>query len=127
MTSETAMRAFVRRFFDAIENGDLETVRASYAPHVKVWHNTDETVTSRDENVETLKGFVERIPSRRYENRRVQVFEGGFVQQHDLRGVRADGVELVLPACIVCEVENGLIVRLDEYVDSARVAQFRGG
>ena len=36
-----------------------------------------------------------------------------------------DGVELTLPACLVCKVENGQIVRLDEYFDSARVEQLR--
>jgi hypothetical protein len=53
------------------------------------------------------------------------VFEGGFVHQHELRGVRADGVKLALPACLVCLVKDGKITRLDEYFDSARVAEFR--
>jgi ketosteroid isomerase-like protein len=30
-----------------------------------------------------------------------------------------------LPACIVCQVKNGRITRLDEYFDSAAVEQFR--
>jgi ketosteroid isomerase-like protein len=48
------------------------------------------------------------------------------VQQHVLRGTRAlDGVRVALPACIVCAVKDGKITRLDEYFDSARVAEFR--
>jgi ketosteroid isomerase-like protein len=54
------------------------------------------------------------------------VFPGGFVQQHVLRGTRKhDGERLALPACIVCAVKDGKITRLDEYFDSARVAEFR--
>jgi ketosteroid isomerase-like protein len=121
MTDPANLRAFVARFFDAIEAGDIDTVRASYAPDVVIWHNTDELETTREDNVKVLSGFVKAIPARRYENRRVEVFEGGFVQQHDLRCVRADGTEVVLPACLVCRVENGLITRLDEYFDQARV------
>ncbi|MBB4632731.1 nuclear transport factor 2 family protein [Sphingosinicella soli] len=47
------------------------------------------------------------------------------MQQHTLYGTRQDGERLTLPACMVCRVENGKITRLDEYFDSARVAEFR--
>jgi ketosteroid isomerase-like protein len=124
VANESDMRAFAKQFFDAVQNGDIDAIRASYAPNVKIWHNTDGLETTREENVATLTGFIQRIPRRSYENRRVQVFDGGFIQQHDLRGVRADGVEAVLPACIICLVQNGAITRLDEYFDSAHVARF---
>ncbi len=125
MSGSEDLRAFVKAFFDAIEAGDIETVKASYAPDVKIWHNTDELESTREENVAVLAGFIERIKTRHYANRRVQLFDGGFVQQHDLKVVRADGVALTLPACIVCRVEDGQIVRLDEYFDSARVDELR--
>jgi ketosteroid isomerase-like protein len=125
MAGDKDMAAFVKAFFDAIESGDIDTVRASYAPGVAIWHNTDERENTRDENLVVLSGLIKRTRSRHYEKRRVQVFPGGFVQQHELRIVRPDGVELTLPACIVCKVENGQIVRLDEYFDSARVEQLR--
>jgi ketosteroid isomerase-like protein len=121
MGDNTGMKAFIGRFFDAIEAGDIETVKASYAPNAVIWHNTDETETTREDNLKVLSGFVKAIPGRRYENRRVHLFDGGFVQQHDLYCQRTDGAEVVLPACLVCRVEAGVIVRLDEYFDSARV------
>jgi len=122
---EDEIRALAERFFDAVEAGDIGAVRRAYAPDAKIWHNTDEIATSVDDNVETLTGFVQRIRERRYRDRRVAVFEGGFVQQHVLHGVRADGVAVTLPACVVCRVADGRIARLDEYFDSARVAVFR--
>ncbi len=119
------IRALAQRFFDAVEAGDVGALWDIYAPDAKIWHNTDEIATTVAENLQTLAGFVKRIHERRYRDRRVAVFEGGFVQQHVLHGVRADGVALTLPACIVCEVADGRITRLDEYFDSAQVAAFR--
>jgi len=125
MSTEADTRALAKRFFDAVEQGDIDTLHACYAPDAKIWHNTDEAEQSRDDNAETLRGFVQRIPSRTYAKRRLQVFDGGFVHQHELQGVRRDGVKVHLPACIVCLVKDGKITRLDEYFDSAHVAEFR--
>jgi len=125
MGAEADTRALAKRFFDSVEAGDIETLYACYAPGARIWHNTDEQEQTRDDNAATLRGFVARISNRVYAKRRLTVFAGGFVQQHELQGVRADGVALKLPACIVCKVRDGLIVRLDEYFDSARVAEFR--
>ena len=127
MSSESDVRALAKRFFDAVEGGDIDTLYGCYAPEAKIWHNTDDAEQSRDDNAATLKGFVERISPRVYADRRLNVFEGGFVQQHELRGVRADGVAVRLTACIVCAVENGRITRLYVYFVSAQVAQFRAG
>jgi ketosteroid isomerase-like protein len=125
MAAEAEIGALAKRFFDAVEAGDIDTLYGCYAPEARIWHNTDNAEQSRDDNAATLRGFVERISNRIYGNRRLSVFEGGFVQQHELRGVRADGVAVRLAACIVCTVEDGRITRLDEYFDSAQVAKFR--
>lgn len=119
------MIALANRFFGAVEAGDIATVGQIYAPDAKIWHNTDELEQSVEENLATLSGFVQRIPQRRYDERKVHVFPGGFVQQHRLRGVRADGRAVDLTACIICHVAGGRITRLDEYFDSAAVAKFR--
>lgn len=113
------------RFFRAVEAGDIDTVRDCYDPHVAIWHNTDNLEQTREENLVTLAGMARRIADRRYEVLRREAFPGGFVQRHILHGTRADGVRLTLHACILCSVENGRITRLDEYFDSAQVAEFR--
>ncbi|MCC7257297.1 MAG: DUF4440 domain-containing protein, partial [Gammaproteobacteria bacterium] len=41
MTAPDDITALARRFFDAIEQGDIATVRAIYAPDAVIWHNTD--------------------------------------------------------------------------------------
>lgn len=122
---EAAIRAFARRFFDAIEQGDIDTVRDSYTPDVEIWHNFDDLIQTRDQNIETLKGMVGRISDRVYDDRRLEVFADGFVQQHVLRGTRKDGKRVSLPAALIVRLREGKIARLDEYIDSAHVAVFR--
>jgi ketosteroid isomerase-like protein len=124
MSDDEAMRALAKRFFDCIESGDVDQLYDCYAPDARIWHNTDDKIQTPEENVEQLRGFTTRIDDRSYGDRRFEAFGGGFVHQHVLRGTRAhDGVRVELPACLVCEVVGGRITRLDEYFDSAHVAE----
>lgn len=126
MSSPEEIEALAKRFFDSVEQGDIEGLVACYAPDAQIWHNTDESIQAPQDNKAVLAGMVKRIRDRLYDNRRVVVFPGGFLQQHVLRGVRVhDDVAVSLPACVICAVEDGRITRLDEYFDSARVADFR--
>lgn len=126
MTTHDEIARAAARLLDAIETGDVEVVRAIYAPDAVIWHNTDNLETTVEENLRVLGGFVKAVRERRYQNRRLDVFDGGFVEQHLLTGRRAtDGKALSLAACIVCKVSNGRITRLDEYFDSAALAEWR--
>lgn len=122
MNTRDEITRIATQFFDAIEAGNIDAVRNIYAPDAVIWHNTDNAESTVAENLKVLEGFVARIRERRYEDRRIEVFEGGFVQQHRLTGVRADGKSVALTACLVCKVSGGRITRLDEYFDSAAVA-----
>ena len=112
------------RFFDAIERGDADAVAACYAEDVVIWHNTDGEAQGKAENLKVLSGLIRYYPERRYADRRLKAYPGGFVQQHVLRARRADGAERSLPACVICEVRDGRITRLDEYFDSAHQQAF---
>ena len=125
MSEQDEIRALAKRFFDCVEASDVDGLVDCYAVDAKIWHNTDQLEQGREDNRVVLSGMVKRISERLYDNRRVEIFPGGFVQQHVLRGVRGDGAKVALPACIVCAVKDGKITRLDEYFDSAHVAEFR--
>ena len=118
---EKAMVAHCNRVLDTIEGGDLNSLRSVYAPHIRVWHNTDEIDQSIDENLEQLRGVVENLSERRYTDRRIKVFDGGFVEQHVLKGRLSNGQAFRLPACIICTVEGDRITRIDEYLDMATI------
>lgn len=126
MHTKEQIRALANRFFNAIEQGDLQTVAACYATNAIIWHNIDGCEKSRGENIAALTQMIQRIDARRYVARRLHLLDNGFVQQHVLQGRRTlDGQAVELSACIVCEVANGQITRLDEYIDSRQVAEFR--
>ena len=126
MSEQDDIRAMATRFFDAIEAGDIETMQVSFTSDAEIWHNTDELIVTPAQTAQTLTGMVTRIKNREYADRRLTTFPGGFVQQHVLKGVRVhDDGPVRLPCAIICKVENGKITRLDEYFDSAHVAEFR--
>lgn len=112
--------------FGAIEAGDVDAVRAVYAPGAVIWHNTDGVEQTVDENLRVLGWMAASFSTRSYEQVRRHEWEGGFVQQHVLRLTAADGRQIELPACIVATVAEGKITRIDEYLDSAHVARLAG-
>ena len=113
-------------FFDAIEAGDIAAMQNCFSKDAEIWHNTDEKIVSPADTAVVLSGMVSRIKDVRYAERQLTLFDGGFVQQHALTGRRKnDDGAVRLPAAIICRVENGKITRLDEYFDSAHVAEFR--
>ena len=111
---------FARRFVAAIQAGDVEAARACYAPGAKIWHNHDGLEQTVDENMRSMKWFVRTLPDRRYRVSRVEALPDGFVQQHVLEATLPDGAPWAMDACVVVRMKDGLITRLDEYIDSAR-------
>ncbi|MGE0599357.1 MAG: nuclear transport factor 2 family protein [Dehalococcoidia bacterium] len=114
------------QLFSAIMRADIEAVRRIYAPDAVIWHNNDGVEEDRDRNLRVLSWVARNIKDLRYEEIRRQETPTGFVQQHVLRGIAPNGTPLEIPACIVCEVKDGRITRLDEYLDSAHTAPLRG-
>lgn len=127
MTNPDDPLAVADALFAAIEAGDIDAVRGIYAEGAQIWHNTDGVVQGVEENLRTLTWVVENLTDRRYDDVVRQATADGFVQQHVLRVTTADGRRVELPACIVCRVEIGRVVRLDEYLDSAHVARLVAG
>lgn len=111
------------RLLTAIQAGDADTVRSLYAPDVEIWHNTDELVQGRDDNLATLGWLAANLPGLKYTDIRRSETADGFVQQHVLRATNRAGDEVGVPACLVVTIADGVISRLDEYLDSAAVAR----
>lgn len=110
------------QLFSSIMRADIDAVRAIYAPDAVIWHNNDGIEEDPDRNLRVLSWVARNIKDLRYEEVRRHETGSGFVQQHVLRGIAPNGAPLEIPACIVCEVKDGHITRLDEYLDSAHTA-----
>ncbi|MFZ4718148.1 MAG: nuclear transport factor 2 family protein [Ilumatobacteraceae bacterium] len=115
--TETDMHDLGDRLVGAIAAADVDGVRAIYAPDAKIWHNFDQREQSVDENLATLVDLHRRASNLQYTEIRRWLIDGGFVQQHVLKG-DAKGGPLAMPAMIRFEVADGRITRLEEYLDT---------
>jgi ketosteroid isomerase-like protein len=122
MQSDQDVLAFADRFVGAIQSGDTDTVRACYAPDAKLWHNTDGIEQTVDQNMKVLDWFIRKLPDRNYRVLRREVLPDGFLQQHVLEATLPDGRPFKMSACCVIRMKDGVISRLDEYIDSAEAA-----
>lgn len=120
--NDTEMLGFARRFFEAVSRGDLDAVRATYTPDAVIWHAHDGQQQNVDQNLAVLGWIKGNVREFRYEDVRCQATATGFVEQHTTCGLSPSGKEFRIPACIVVQVKDGRIARLEEYLDSALVA-----
>lgn len=111
---------FAARYMGAIQSGDTDVVRACYAPDAKLWHNTDGIEQTVEENMKLLGWMIRYIPVRNYRIVRREALADGFVQQHVLEATLPGGAPWTMDACAVVRIKDGVIVRLDEYIDSAQ-------
>ena len=114
-----AVLELANRFVAAIESRDVDAVRRCYAPQARIWHNHDGKVQSVDVNIKGVHWIHKVLAGARYDVKRRVAIPGGFLQEHVLRGTLPSGEAFAMPACVVCTVEDGVIVALDEYLDSA--------
>ena len=114
--------ALAARFIACIEAGDVEGVRACFAPDATVWHNNDGLTVTATKVLRILAWLARNFTELRYDVTRRSATADGYVQQHVLRGMAPDGSELALAACLVVRLEGGRITHLDEYLDSAGTA-----
>jgi len=112
------------RFFDSIERRDHDALESCYAPEAVIWHSHDCRYQPRDENLAMLRQGGTTQQKVRYRDRRVRVFEGGFVQQHRIEVTWANGFEGRMDVCFVAYVRDGRISRAYEYFDTGQVDRF---
>jgi uncharacterized protein len=111
--------ALVRRFVDAIERGDLAALNACFAPHARIWHNSDQKWTTVEENSAGAAYFFEAFSQRRYAIERLELLSNGAILQFVAHIERPDGRSMDWPGCAVFEIEQAAIVKLMEYIDAA--------
>lgn len=116
---------FARHFTRVIETGDVDRARAFYAPTAKIWHNTDYKEIGPDENVAIFARLKRALPNMKLNITHLEVIEGGFVQADCLEATLPDGTPFRLSSCSIVKIENGLIIRVDEFIDSAETKPLR--
>jgi uncharacterized protein len=115
----------VRRFFAALEAGDIDTVREIYAPDAFIWNNGDLTEQPVEDNLKVLRGLHRVVSDLHYEVVRRVPAPDGVLQQHVVRGRLPDGSDIALHAAMYLQVRDGHITRVEEYMDSAQLSSIR--
>jgi uncharacterized protein len=107
----------VARLVGGIETGDLDSVRALYAPGAVIWTCFDDQSRDVDSSMGVLEWLVGATTERHYDvSRRVEI-EGGVLQQHVLHATAKNGKAFAMPACLVISIDGDRITRIDEYLD----------
>jgi ketosteroid isomerase-like protein len=118
-----ALASVADRLFAKIEAGDVNGVAAMWAENVSVWHTGDQSPSEKAHAIRVIEWFVSATADRQYDVLDRQYFGDGFVQQHVLSGSAHNGKPYSLRVAIVIRVgSDGLITRIDEYLDPADLA-----
>jgi ketosteroid isomerase-like protein len=106
----------------AIESADIERLAQLYAPNAIVWHSTDSVEMKVQEVLELVRS-IGRVSHCQVTVSSTLSTSTGFVQtQRNSYKFRA-GAETSFHAALVATLdEDGRIVRLEEYLDSAGLA-----
>lgn len=116
-----ALNDLADRLFDSFVAHDLESVAEMMRPDAVVVQNGNSMgVAEAMAMIESLTGV---LGDHRYEDVRRVVGAGAIVEEHRVRSTTPSGHEVDLMACVVVRVDDeGRIVSLDEYVDTAPLA-----
>jgi len=120
MTIDTVNRRLCHALLDALERGDVDAVAGCYAPGMTMWANFTLNESTREENLAAIAAGEDMLRRRTYNDRQIHTFHDGFVAQYTCNVVAHDGTKVPLSACLVAEVHDGKIVKLFEYLDSAK-------
>ena len=113
-------------FFAAITRGEWEKATQQIHPSASALQNAVGQETNARELLQSMQAMVGSLESLNYENVRRIVGADAVVEQHDVCMVRKDGTEVRLDVCIILRFDpEGMIIRIDEYFDSAAAARLQ--
>jgi len=117
--------AVIDRFYAALTAGDIEAARACCAAEALFWHCFDgvaQDLATASQGWAALKGAFAELAAA--DVRRARTDAGSYVQRHLFMGRKPSGELVGWPVCLMVEVRNGLIWRIDEYIDRAGALAF---
>jgi ketosteroid isomerase-like protein len=122
MTTDTAaVHALADRFVAALEHGDEAELAQLYHPDLRFTIRTAGATYDRDAALRNFRTMWPHLHDVEVEVVDRQITEFGFLSQQVLRATIADGTRLSVPMCMIFQLRDGRIVRIDEYFDAAAV------
>jgi ketosteroid isomerase-like protein len=110
------------RLFAAIAANDEAAIREVYAADATIWNNHSPEPIGLDALVTMLGHMRGVVKEMRFERVRTQATASGFIDQHVTHFLTNGGVTAALPSCMIADVRDGQIVKVDEYSNPADMA-----
>jgi ketosteroid isomerase-like protein len=110
------------RLIAAARSGEVAQIETVFTKDATIWNNLINRQMSVAEAGGMFAAMKDKITDFRYEDVRLTALPEGFVQQHVLAG-EVDGVTFHVPACLICQIRDGGIASLAEYLDSQGLAK----
>jgi ketosteroid isomerase-like protein len=118
-THAERMLTLARRYNDAFAAGDVETMRACYAPGVVLAQLPSDREIDVDTSLKVVAWLHRKVPDLHVTDQKATATSEGFVLQYVIRGTTASGAPLRSPTCLVATAGPEGITRLEEYFDRA--------
>ena len=109
----------IDRRYGALASCDLDSAMACLAPDARVWHCFDGIAQDRAGILAGWRDLLAAFSKFAFVDVRRQKTTEGFIQQQMMTALTASGEMIAWPICLVVRLENGLIARIDEYIDRA--------
>ena len=123
MSAATQTLALADKFFAALERGDSHAIAECYGPGMLVWNNVMQRDMTGQAHIAALEAyFFGRYFNRKYIETRTDLMDGGFVRQQVLTA-SLEGQAIHMPLCLICRVNEGRLIRIDEYLTIAAPAE----
>jgi len=124
--SDAEKLAVAARFAAATRSNDGAAYTALCAPGAVTWHNFDEVEVATEQSVRTVKWLHRTVPDLVWSDIALLPTPDGFVSQTLMTGT-APGGPLRAHSCVIATVDDdGLITRVEEYLDPSQTAVLRG-
>jgi hypothetical protein len=124
--SDEAKLGVAARYATASRSNDAELFRSLCAPEATTWHNFDGLEVTTGQTVRTIAWLHGAISNLLWNDVALYPTPTGFVSQTVMTG-SAPGGPLLVHSCVIVTLNDaGLIVRAEEYLDTAQTAVLRG-
>ena len=114
--------AVVDALLDAMQAYDADALRALCSPDLRHWLSITEQEQGLDELLALVKLEREAVAHASFEVRRRLDTGQGAVLMLTVDGTTGGGASFHIPVCVVVEVEDGVVVRIDEYANVEKAA-----
>jgi ketosteroid isomerase-like protein len=115
-----------RRFGEASRSNDADAYRALCAPGAVTWHNFDDLEVSTDHTVKTIAWLHRTVTDLDWTDVALAPTPTGFVSQMVMTGTAPGGPLEVRTCVVVTLTSDGLVSRVEEYLDPNQTAVLRG-